>query len=306
MKCKKKKGKKKNYRAFHSSSRYISRKSTDRKSTTMSSFHSKTILITGGASGIGKLMAEIAARKQASTIILWDINQSALDETVKQLSASASTKIIGDRVDVSDVEQIRSAAKRAAESAGPVDILINNAGIVVGKYFHEHSHEEIERSMAVNASALMHITREFLPAMIERKSGHILNISSAAGMVGNPKMSVYAAGKWAVIGWSESLRLEMKKLRSPVKVTCATPYYISTGMFAGVKSSAVIPITKPEVAARRIIAAVEHDRLYIRLPRIVYTLQFFKGVLPIRWFDLFVGKLLKVYKTMDEFTGRTQ
>lgn len=70
--------------------------------------------------------------------------------------------------------------------------MITNAGIIIGKYFHEHSHTDIQRIMSINSSAHMHVTLEFLPAMIERKKGHIVNIASAAGMVGNPKMSTYA------------------------------------------------------------------------------------------------------------------
>jgi all-trans-retinol dehydrogenase (NAD+) len=269
----------------------------------MSSIERSTILITGGASGIGRLLGSSFIDKGCTTLILWDVNETMLNETIREFS-SRLNNVKGYVVDVSDPGQILSAAERTLREAGPVDILINNAGIIVGKYFHEHSHAEIGRTMAVNADALMHVAREFLPGMIERKKGHIVNISSAAGMVGNPKMSVYAASKWAVIGWSDSLRLEMEKLGTNVKVTCVTPYYISTGMFAGVKSSIVVPINTPEAAVRKIINGIEKNTLHVRMPLIVYTLQFFKGLLPTRMFDLIVGKYLKIYKTMDEFTGR--
>lgn len=269
----------------------------------MSTFHNKTLLITGGASGIGKLMGKLAIEKGIKRLIIWDINKQSLDDTVKEFSA-AIPHVNGYVVDVSDIEQIKSTAQKVKNDVGEIDILINNAGIVVGKYFHEHTHTDIERTMAINSNALMHIALEFLLEMINRNSGHIVNISSAAGMVGNPKMSVYAASKWAALGWSDSLRIEMEKLGKDVKVTCITPYYISTGMFAGVKSSIFIPITKPEVAARKIIRGIERNALYVRMPPIVYTLQLIKGILPTRWFDFFVGKLLRVYGTMDEFTGR--
>jgi all-trans-retinol dehydrogenase (NAD+) len=269
----------------------------------MSTLSNATVLITGGASGIGKLMAKLAVERNCASVILWDIDQTALDAAVKELS-SATVRVRGYCIDVSDVQQIQSISRQVLNEDGPVDILINNAGIVVGKYFHEHSHEEIDRSMAINADALMHSTREFLPSMIERNKGHIVNISSAAGMVGNPKMSVYAASKWAVIGWSDSLRIELEKLGKDIKVTCVTPYYISTGMFAGVQSSFLLPITKPETAARKIIGGVEKNKLHVRMPLLVYTLQLVKGILPTRWFDFFVGKVLMVYTTMDEFTGR--
>lgn len=269
----------------------------------MSTIERSAVLITGGASGIGKLMGSSFIDKGCTTLIIWDVNPQTLNNTVKEFSARLKN-VHGFIVDVSNLDQIRFAAEKTLREAGPVDILINNAGIIVGKYFHEHSHEEISRTMAINADALMHVTREFLPGMIERNRGHIVNISSAAGMVGNPKMSVYAASKWAVIGWSDSLRLEMERLGTKVKVTCVTPYYISTGMFDGVKSSFFIPINKPESAVRKIMNGIEKNKLHVRMPLIVYTLQLFKGILPTRAFDLIVGKFLKVYKTMDEFTGR--
>ncbi|MFZ4619826.1 MAG: SDR family oxidoreductase, partial [Bacteroidota bacterium] len=264
----------------------------------MSEIKNSTVLITGGASGIGKLMGASVIDKGCTGLVIWDVNPQTLNETVKEFSARLKN-VHGYIVDVANIEQIRFAAEKTLREAGPVDILINNAGIVVGKYFHEHTHADIDRTMSINADALMHITLEFLPGMIERKRGHVVNIASAAGMVGNPKMSVYASSKWAVIGWSDSIRLEMEKLRTNVKVTCVTPYYISTGMFDGVKSSIFVPINKPEPAVRKIINGIEKDKLHVRMPLIVYTLQLFKGILPTRAFDLIVGNFLKIYKTMD-------
>ena len=269
----------------------------------MSSFKGSTVLITGGASGIGRLMGKLAIERGAASLVIWDVNKTLLDETVREFTGKSSN-VRGYVADVSDLEQVKSVAAQVKRDIGPVDILINNAGIIVGKYFHEHSHSDIAGTMMINASAHMHVTLEFLPSMIERKKGHIVNISSAAGMVGNPKMSVYAASKWAMIGWSDSLRLEMEKLKTNVSITYATPYYISTGMFDGVKTSIFIPINKPESAVWKIIDAVEKNKIFVRMPPIVYILPFVKGILPARAFDLIVGKFLKVYRTMDEFTGR--
>jgi len=269
----------------------------------MSSLQNATVLITGGASGIGKLMGKSAIEKRCLSLVLWDINKAALDETVNEFSQLIKN-VFGYVVDVSDPAQIVAAAARVRNDVGPIDILINNAGIVVGKYFHEHTHDDINKTMSINADALMHVTLEFLPEMITRNRGHIVTIASAGGMVGNPRMSLYVASKWAAIGWSDSLRLEMQKLGNDVQVTCITPYYINTGMFAGVKSSFLIPIVSPEYAVNKIIHGIESDRLYVRMPLLVYTLQFVKGILPTRLFDLVVGKWLKVYSTMDEFTGK--
>ena len=164
----------------------------------MSTFQNKNILITGGASGIGKLMGKIAIQKGIKHLVIWDINKKMLDETVAELSL-INPNVHGYIVDISNNDQIQSAAKMVKNDIGVIDILINNAGIVVGKYFHEHSHVEIEQTMTINSNGAMHTTLEFLSEMIKQNNGHIVTIASAAGMVGNPKMSVYAASKWAAM-----------------------------------------------------------------------------------------------------------
>ncbi len=267
----------------------------------MTKFKNKTVLITGGAAGIGKLMAEKILHLGASKMILWDINKENLDKTTKHLKESGFDVYLY-IVDVANLEIVKQTARKVKDEVGKVDILINNAGVVVGKYFHEHSHDDIDFSMNINISALMHITLEFLNDMIEKGEGHIVNIASAAGMVSNPKMSIYSASKWAAIGWSDSLRLELELISKNVKVTTVTPYYISTGMFDGVKSP-IIPIVKPETAANKIIKAIKKNRIFIRMPWLVYTLPFIKGILPVRWFDLIIGKGFGVYKSMNAFKG---
>lgn len=104
----------------------------------------------------------------------------------------------------------------------------------------------------------MLISREFLGDMLKQNSGHLCNIASSGGLVSNPKMSVYAASKWSLIGWSESLRLEMKQLDKNVNVTTIMPYYINTGMFDGVRSK--IPILDPEATALTIVKAIEKNK----------------------------------------------
>jgi hypothetical protein len=268
----------------------------------MSLIKGGSILITGGASGIGRIMAEMVLEKGARNLILWDIDSRGLDTAVSELR-SIHPEVHGHAVDVAQIEDVVRASKEAQESAGGVDILINNAGIVVGRYFHEHTHGDIDRTLSINTLAPMHITLEFLPQMLRRGSGHIVNVASAAGMVANPKMSAYCASKWGVIGWSDSLRLELERLNPGVKVTTVAPYYIDTGMFAGVKS--LIPIVKPRVAAQRIIRGIEKDKIFVRMPFIVNLLPFVRGILPLRWFDFVVGRVLRVHSTMNEFTGRT-
>ena len=264
----------------------------------MKTIKNKTVLITGGASGIGKIMGRIVLEKGVK-LIIWDINKTSINATLAELSELGTVK--GYRVDVSNIEMVKEMAAKTKSEMGNIDLLINNAGIVVGKYFHEHTTDEIVRTMNINANAPMFITNEFLPEMINNNSGYICNIASSAGLISNPKMAVYAASKWSVIGWSDSLRLEMKKLNKNVGVTTVTPYYINTGMFDGVKS--IVPILKPEKVATKIIRAIEKGNPILSMPWSMHLVRFGQGVFPIWFFDWFVGKVLGIYSTMEHFEG---
>jgi short-subunit dehydrogenase len=116
-------------------------------------------------------------------------------------------------------------------------------------------------------------------------------------------MSVYAASKWAVFGWSDSLRLEMKELKKKIKVTTILPYYINTGMFDGVKSR--IPILNDEYAALTIIKAIEKNKKIITIPGWIYRFtRFGQTVMSVNVFDWFAGSVMGIYKTMNDFRGR--
>ena len=268
----------------------------------MTKIRKKRILITGGASGIGKLMGASVLNKGAVELIIWDINEEAIKDALDEFKVKGY-KVSSHLVDVSNLAQIKEATALVLQN-GAVDILINNAGIVTGKPFHTQSVQAITKTLAINVEAVMQITRAFLPAMIAQESGHIVNIASAAGMMSNPNMSVYAGSKWAVLGWSESLRIELESLKGDLHVTTVTPGYIDTGMFDGVKSPLLLPLLKPKAIVDAIISGVEKNKLFVRKPFMVNTLTFVKGILPTRAFDWFVGTVLGVYKSMDEFKGR--
>lgn len=270
----------------------------------MSELKGKTVLITGGASGIGRLMGELLLKEGARRLIIWDLNSELLKQTTDELQAKGF-EVEPFQVDVSNTKDVLSTFNEVKSRLGVIDILINNAGIIVGKPFSEHSHEDIDKTMSINASALMHLTKEALEGMIAQNTGHIVNIASAAGLVANPKMSVYCGSKWAVIGWSDSLRLELEHQHPGIKVTTVVPYYINTGMFNGVRSP-VIPILKPLPVAHAIIQGIKKDKPFVRLPSIINFLPLIKGLLPLRLFDLVVGKWLGVYKSMDHFKGRNK
>lgn len=263
-------------------------------------FQNKTVLITGGASGIGRIMGR-KVLERGGKLVIWDISVQNISDTLQELEPKGEVKAW--KVDISDYQQISSAATEVKRAFGEINVLINNAGIIVGKYFHEHTTAEIARTMDINANAPMYVTQQFLTEMINRGEGYICNIASAAGLMANPKMAVYVASKWALTGWSDSLRVEMEELKTGVGVTTVMPYYISTGMFDGVKSS-IIPILKPENAAEKIIRGIEKGKVFVKMPLIVRFVRFAQALLPVRVFDLVVGRGLGIYKTMADFSGR--
>ncbi len=269
----------------------------------MSQIQGKIALITGGASGIGKLMGKELLLKGLAKLIIWDVNEDLMKSTIDEFRAEGFD-VDAYNVNVMDTQSVIATAKLLKEANTTIDLLINNAGIVVGKYFLDHTHADIDRTMGINSSALMHITTEFLPSMVQRKVGHIVNIASAAGMVSNPKMSVYVASKFSVVGWSDSLLLEMKQAKTNVQITTVTPFYISTGMFDGVKSN-IVPIVRPEVAVKKIIRGIEKDLRFVRMPGIIYWVPFFKGILPASIFDIVIGNWFGMHRSMDEFKGRS-
>lgn len=269
----------------------------------MSQIKDATVLITGGASGIGKLMGEICLQEGAKRLIIWDIDREKTESFSAEL-LSKGFEVHTYHVDVRNVGEIMTAANDIREKFRGVDLLFNNAGVISGnKEFHQQTHEEIDFTMSINTDALMHVALEFLPGMIERKRGHLVNISSAAGILAIPKMSVYVASKHAVIGWGESVRIELEAISKDLHVTTVTPSYINTGMFAGVRSP-IVPLVKPETAARRIITGVKKNRIYVRMPAIVYAVPLLKGILPQRWMDTVAGKWFGFHKSMDAFKGR--
>lgn len=267
------------------------------------------ILITGAAMGMGRLYAERAVAEGAETVILWDINKEALSETTKALRVHAdnSQEIVPMLVDIGQRTAIEKAAAEVIKNHGGVDIIINNAGVVRGTYFWEHENErDTEFIMRINALAPMYITHEFLKGMIDgKRPSRVVNIASAAGTLSNPKMSVYASSKWALIGWSDSVRLELKQQGyDNVKVTTVCPSYISTGMFEGVKGPLMTPLMQPDYVVNRVWHSMRAGKPMLMLPWTVHLSKVLKGILPQSWFDAIAGNIFGVYNTMDKFTGR--
>lgn len=272
-----------------------------------------TVLVTGAAQGMGRLYAGRAVAEGAARLILWDVDAAGLEAARAALQsaadrrpgASGATVVEAQAVDLADGAALAAAAARVAERGVP-DVLINNAGIVRGAYFWEHTRADIDATMAVNALAPMRTTLAFLPAMIAAgRPARIVTVASAAGLVSNPRMSVYAASKAAALGWSDSLRLELEQAgHRHVKVTTVCPTYVSTGMFAGARGMLMTPLMTPEHVVEVVWASMLEGRPLLLMPWTVKLAQFARGALPRPAWDFLAGRVFGIYSSMGGFTGR--
>ncbi len=271
----------------------------------MKTVEGKTVLITGAAMGLGKLFAQRAVADGAAAVVLWDINQQELERTSDELAQAGGT-IHPYIVDVSSADAIAAAAQMVRDDVGIVDILINNAGIVRGNgYFWETDDvAAIEKTMAINSLAPMYITREFLPDMIALGSDcRIVNIASSAGLVANPRMAVYAASKWAAVGWSDSVRLELDQAgHSQIKVTTVCPTYINTGMFDGAKGIFLTPMLEQEEVVDGTWKEMLKGGPFLIIPWTSRLNKILTGLLPVSIRDFYLERV-GVYHSMDEFSG---
>lgn len=265
------------------------------------------VLITGAARGMGEIYARIAVAQGARAVALWDVDEVAASALAAELDRPTCA-VRAYAVDVSRLADVRRGVAETREQLGEVDVLVNNAGIVTGAPFWEHDAErDIERTMQVNAIAPMWLTRELLPAMMADRSRpkRILNIASAAGTIANPNMSVYAASKWAIIGWGESTRLELERSGyEHIAVTTFCPSFISTGMFAGARGPLLTPILTPRQATNAAWRGMLAGKPIVSKPWTVKLAMAMRGVLPTRAWDTVAGSVFRVYSSMDHFTGR--
>ncbi|WP_243315669.1 SDR family oxidoreductase [Geothrix paludis] len=268
----------------------------------MTSFRGAHVLITGAASGLGRLMALEAAARGARVSLL-DRDAKGLDALCEAILAKGG-EARGFAVDLSDRAAVQATCAEIRQPRGGVDILINNAGIVSGKTLLECSDEGIERTFQVNVLANFWTVRAFLPDMLMAGKGHIVTVASAAGLAGTSRLVDYSASKFAAVGFDESLRMELKRLGSPVRTTVVCPFFIDTGMFEGVKTrfAWLLPILKPDYVVRRIVGAIEGNRSRLIMPRFVMTVPVIR-VLPPFLFDAVLG-FFGVNRSMDEFVGR--
>ena len=255
------------------------------------------LLVTGGTLGIGRLMAAGAIERGAE-VVLWARDA----ERGGQVAAELGPRARFTAVDVTDADAVAT----AAAALGRVDVVVNNAGHVSGKPFLDLTEEDVRRSFEVNTLAQYRLTRLVLPAMLERDHGTIVHVASAAGLIGTARMTDYAGSKHAVVGFNEALRAELRERGSQVNALVVCPFFIDTGMFAGVSAGVrwLLPILKEADVARRVLDAIESGRQRLVLPPAVHLLPPAR-LLPVRAFDAVVD-LLGVNRAMDGFTGRAR
>jgi all-trans-retinol dehydrogenase (NAD+) len=263
-------------------------------------------IVTGGAMGIGFATAKRLLHEGA-IVTIWDLNAKALKEAVRQLSVFGT--VYAYQCDVTNKQRVMKLAATAKKEMGKVDVLINNAGFVKGGDFLECAMEDWEKTIDVNFTSLLYTTAALLPDMYERNSGFIVNISSAAGMIGVPNLAVYAATKWAVWGLTESLRMEAhNRGKNGVKFASIHPCFLAKGMFEGAQLGIpgrwIVPLVKDhDVIAKAIVkAALKKERYSPKRPRTLKLVMILRS-LPDTWFQWLL-RVLGVAQSMKTWRGR--
>lgn len=236
----------------------------------MKSLLGKNIVITGASGGIGAEVAKLCAGRGANLSLLAR-SVDKLEQLKRELEVQYSVKVYIHRLDVSNTDDIEKVFHSIFKEMDSVDILVNNAGFGVFREAHEATIEEIKSMFEVNVVGLMACTSMVLPKMRTRRFGHIINIASQAGKIATPKSSVYSSTKHAVLGYSNSLRMELADHQ--VFVTTVNPGPIATNFFniADEKGTYVKNVQKfmlqPDYVANKIVNVMLTNTREINLPR---------------------------------------
>ena len=241
----------------------------------MRDFSGRVAAITGAGSGIGRALANALAR-QGAHLALSDIDGVGLAETVAQCEG-LGVKITSEQVDVADRGAVSVWADRVVAAHGNVNLIINNAGVALGATVESMSYEDFEWLMNINFWGVVYGTKAFLPHLKQSGEGHIVNLSSVFGLISVPSQSAYNAAKFAVRGFTDTLRMELEIEGADVSVTTVHPGGIKTNIARNARLDASVRdiggdpetaaqdfarafITSPEKAAEQILTAVRRDR----------------------------------------------
>lgn len=273
----------------------------------MTQLSGASAVVTGGAMGIGLATAK-RLLNAGCAVTIWDINKDALEQARKEL-APLKRSACFHVCDITDEDQVNRLAKEARRQMGQVDILINNAGIVVPGRFCEHEPKVRIKETFVNLIAMYYTIYAFLPGMYERNLGHIVNISSGAGLVGMPDLAVYCATKWAVYGLTESLRFEaIVDKKTGVRFSSVHPGILKHGLFEGSKLNAFGEIMIPRVDSHDGIArvivekALKKNRYIVKYPKSLHMGTLSRGLMPDRLMNR-IMLMAGIGNSMDEWKG---
>lgn len=235
----------------------------------------KIMLITGASSGIGAATAKEAAR-QSAEVILVARTQSKLEAVAEKIRASGGTAHVF-TADVSDVDAVRTLAKQVEAAHGTPDILFNNAGAGRWLFTDQTEMEDAAEMMAAPYLAAFYLTRAFLPEMLKRDSGLIINMSSIAGFLPWPGATAYAAARWAMRGFTESLRADLSGTKVRTMLTAFAK--VESNFWANNAGSedhmpgaqAMIPALTPEQVAKAIVNGIRWNRRNVFAPLMLYV-----------------------------------
>ena len=261
-------------------------------------------VVTGAGHGIGRELARQLAG-QGVRVACWDKDGEAAQEVAEQIREMGG-KAVAVTVDVSDQKSVEAAARSTVAELGDVTLLINNAGIMPCKPFLSFTSQEVEQQFSVNVLSHFWTVKQFLPRMIELEQGHIVAMSSVAGVNGAPNLTPYCSTKFAVKGLMDSLFLELRSAfrdtTPPVKLTTVHPYVVTTGLAKNPSSRfmTILPYTTPHQAAQLTLAAVRTNQEQLFIPSFLSPLYRMSKMWP-REAQLAVLDYLKIsFSTADD------
>jgi NAD(P)-dependent dehydrogenase (short-subunit alcohol dehydrogenase family) len=255
------------------------------------SLNGKVVAITGGARGIGKATATALVRK-GCRVAIGDIDLKLAEETAAGLGGGT----VAVALDVTDRASFAAFLDEAERQLGPVDVVINNAGIMPVTPFVDEGQDSVRRQIDINLHGVITGTQLAIERMTPRGSGHIVNIASQAGKAGIPGIATYSATKHAVVGLSESVRGELRD--SGIEVACVMPTVVNTELTSGVGQKWVKPVEAEDVA-NEIVDALEVPRFDVFVPKANGALYKFLTLLP-RGVREGIGRAMKVDRLMFE------
>ncbi|XP_055928960.1 short-chain dehydrogenase/reductase family 16C member 6-like isoform X1 [Argiope bruennichi] len=259
------------------------------------------VLVTGAGSGLGRSTALKFAEKGCN-LVLWDISTKGNEETAAMIREKG-VKAYTYEVDVTSSEAVYEVAAKVKKDAGIVTIVVNNAGIVAGKSILDLEEKSIRKVFDVNVLAHFWVIKAFLPDMLEKDHGHLVTISSLAGLGGSARLTDYCASKFAAHGLMDALQVELHaEGRKNIHTTVICPFFINTGMFNGA-TTRIFSNLEPDFVAEEVITSVMCNKSLVLIPRFFHILYQLKILMPARSV-LALHDATGGTDSMAKFTGR--